>query len=183
VNTDQLPHDVVNFGVRRVLGIPDLMWVAVVVALIGGYFLRTSRTGRDLYAMGSNPSAARVVGIPVARRTMTAFLVSGACAGLAGALYLAKYAGADANAGIGYELSVVAACVVGGVFIFGGSGSVLGAVLGAALLQTIAGSLTTLAVPEFWQQAVNGAMLLVAITIDRVLSSRVQRRVARVGSA
>lgn len=182
INADQLPASVVSFGVTGFLGVPWLMWVCLVAAVLGGVFLRTRRSGRDLYAVGSNPPAAELVGIPVARRTLLAYVVSGACAGGAGVLFLARFGGVDSNAGIGYELPVVAACVVGGVNIFGGSGTVLGALLGAMLLKTMGVSLSALSVPEFWQQAINGLLLLVAITADRVVLLR-RERSARVEAA
>jgi rhamnose transport system permease protein len=121
-----------------------------------------------------------LAGIPVWRREMFAFVVSGATAGLAGALYLARFGGVDANAGSGYELPVVAACVVGGVAITGGVGTVIGALLGAALLKTIGVSLSALSVPEFWQQAVNGALLLLAIAVDKVIADRRLRQTTEV---
>jgi rhamnose transport system permease protein len=179
INSDQLPSSVVRFGLDTFLGIPHLMWVCLVAVAAGSWFLRTSRPGRDLYAVGSNPPAAALVGIPVLRRTVTAFLLSGICAGLAGVLFLARFGGVDSNAGIGYELPVVAACVVGGVTIFGGAGTVVGALFGALLLRSLGGSLSALSVPEFWQQAVNGVLLLVAITADRVITARRERAAAK----
>lgn len=176
INVDQLPADVVLFGRSGVLGIPYLMWLCLLAGVIGAWFLRTVRQGRDLYAIGSNGPAARLVGIPVWRREVLAFVVSGATAGVAGALYLARFGGVDANAGSGYELPVVAACVVGGVAITGGVGTVVGALLGAALLKTIGVSLSALSVPEFWQQAVNGALLLLAIAVDKVINDRRTRQ-------
>jgi rhamnose transport system permease protein len=179
INEAELPPSVVRFGLDTTLGLPHLMWVTLLVAAIASYFLRTTRAGRDLYAIGSNPPAAELVGIPVRSRTILAFTLSGTCAGLAGVLFLARFGGVDANAGIGYELFVVAACVVGGVTIFGGTGTVVGALLGALLLRSIGGSLSALSVPEFWQQAVNGALLLVAITADRLISNRRERAAAK----
>jgi len=172
INADQLPGDVVSFGRDSLLGIPYLMWLCLLAGAGGAWFLRTRRQGRDLYAIGSNGPAARLAGIPVWRREVLAFVVSGAAAGLAGALYLARFGGVDANAGSGYELPVVAACVVGGVAITGGVGTVVGALLGAALLKTIGVALSALSVPEFWQQAVNGALLLLAIAVDKVINDR-----------
>jgi rhamnose transport system permease protein len=177
INVDQLPDAVVDFGRSTLLGVPYLMWMCLLAGVAGGWFLRTQRAGRDLYAVGSNTPAARLVGIPVWRREILAFVVSGATAGLAGALYLARFGGVDANAGSGYELPVVAACVVGGVAITGGVGTVLGALLGAALLKTIGVSLSALSVPEFWQQAVNGALLLLAIAVDKVINDRRSKQV------
>ena len=179
ISASQLPPGVVDFGRSGLLGVPYLMWVCLIAAVAGSWFLRTQRQGRDLYAIGSNGPAARLVGIPVWRREILAFVVSGATAGLAGALYLARFGGVDANAGSGYELPVVAACVVGGVAITGGVGTVLGALLGATLLKTIGVALSALSVPEFWQLAVNGALLLIAITADKVINDRGRRQTTR----
>jgi rhamnose transport system permease protein len=176
INADQLPPDIVVFGRSTLLGVPYLMWICLLAGALGAWFLRTTRPGRDLYAIGSNGPAARLAGIPVRRREILAFVGSGASAGLAGALYLARFGGVDANAGSGYELPVVAACVVGGVAITGGVGTVLGALLGAALLKTIGVSLSALSVPEFWQQAVNGGLLLLAIAVDKVVNNRRTRQ-------
>ncbi len=178
INADQLPTSVVRFGITGFLGVPWLMWVCLAAALAGTWYLRSRRGGRDLYAIGSNPPAAELVGIPVRRRIVLAYTISGACAGLAGVLFLARFGGVDSNAGIGYELPVIAACVVGGVNIFGGSGTVLGALFGAMLLKTMGVSLSALSVPEFWQQAINGLLLIVAITADRLVQLR-REKVAR----
>jgi rhamnose transport system permease protein len=180
INADQLPGAVVDFGRDSVLGVPYILWLALLAGAAGAWFLRTVRTGRDLYAVGSNGPAARLAGIPVWRREIFAFVVSGASAGLAGALYLARFGGVDANAGSGYELPVVAACVVGGVAITGGVGTVVGALFGAGLLKTIGVSLSALSVPEFWQQAVNGALLLLAIAVDKVINDRRLRETTEV---
>ena len=109
------------------LGVPYLAIAIAVVIGVGAYYLRSYRSGRELYAIGSNPEAARLAGIPVGRRVFTAFAVSGAIAGVAGVLWAAQYQTVDSSAGTGYELTVIAAVVVGGVAIFGGSGSAVGA--------------------------------------------------------
>jgi len=142
--------------------------------LIVGFVMRRIRQARDLYAIGSNLLAAELSGIPVARRVFLAFLASGAVSGLAGAVLLARFNTAAANSGSGLELSVVAACVVGGVAIAGGIGTVYGAVIGAVLLQTITMALGALGIPQFWQLAVNGTLLIAAISLDRYLSTRVK---------
>jgi rhamnose transport system permease protein len=179
VTEDQLPVAIVNLGETTLLGIPYLMWIAVIAAVVGGWYMHSRRPGRDLYAIGSNGPAALLVGIPVRRREILAFAISGLGAGMAGAMFLARFGGIDANAGLGYELPVIAACVVGGVSIAGGNGTILGAFVGALLLRAIGGSLSALDVPEFWQQAVNGTLLLLAITADRVASNRRERAAAR----
>jgi rhamnose transport system permease protein len=108
-----------------------------------------------------------------------AFLLSGALAGLAGVLFTARFGTVDATAGTGYELTVISATVVGGVAIFGGTGSVYGAALGALLLQTITSSLIVLKVDAFWQEAAIGALLLVAIAFDRLVGLRLDARLRR----
>ena len=119
---------------------------------------------------------AKLFGIPVGRRVFTAFAVNGVLAGLAGVLYASRFSSVGATTGTGMELDVVAAAVVGGVAIFGGSGTVVGAAIGAVLLTTITSSLTAIRVDKFWQQAVVGVLILAAIIIDRVASVRTAKR-------
>lgn len=171
----QVPHAFVEVGYQTVFGIPWLAIIVAVVVGVVGYVMRVFRPARDLYAIGSNPEAAVLAGIPGARRVFTAFVASGALAGLGGALFLALFAQVDNSAGLGYELNVVAAVVVGGVAIFGGSGTVVGAALGALLLNTIQQGLVAVRISSFWDEAIAGGLLLAAIAIDRWLSLRVAR--------
>jgi rhamnose transport system permease protein len=171
----QVPHAFVEVGYKTVFGIPWLAIIVAVVVAVVGYVMRVFRPARDLYAIGSNPEAAVLAGIPGARRVFTAFVASGALAGLGGALFLALFAQVDNSAGLGYELNVVAAVVVGGVAIFGGSGTVVGAALGALLLNTIQQGLVAVRISSFWDEAIAGGLLLAAIAIDRWLSLRVAR--------
>jgi ribose/xylose/arabinose/galactoside ABC-type transport system permease subunit len=173
INADQMPDNFLKLGGDTVLGIPVLALITVVVMIIVGTVMRSARMGRELYAIGSNPDAATLAGIRVTRRVMGAFVVSGALAGLAGVLYASRFGTLDANAGTGQELAVVAAVVVGGVAIFGGSGTVYGAALGALLLACIGSALVILKVNQFWEQAIDGFLLLVAIGLDRLLALRV----------
>ncbi|MFJ4224066.1 ABC transporter permease [Microbacterium sp. NPDC089695] len=163
-------------AVDTVLGFPIITLLALLVVVGVGIYLSGARSGRDLYAIGSDPEAARVFGIPVSRRVMTAFVVNGLLAGLAGVLYAARFNSVGATTGTGMELDVVAAAVVGGVAIFGGSGSVAGAAIGAVLLTTITSALTALRVDKFWQQAVVGILILAAILVDRIAAVRTARK-------
>jgi rhamnose transport system permease protein len=167
-----LPGAFLEIPKATVGGIPVLAIVIAVVIGIGAYYLRSFRSGRDLYAIGSNPEAARLAGIPVGRRVLTAFIVSGAIAGVAGVLWGAQYGTINSGAGTGYELQVVSAVVVGGVAIFGGSGSVIGAALGALLLSTISSALYVLGISPFWDQAIWGFLLIVAIALDQAITVR-----------
>jgi rhamnose transport system permease protein len=159
-----------------VLGIPVLALITAAVMVVVGYVMSRSRMGRELYAIGSNPDAAALAGIPIQRRIFTAFLISGTIAGAAGALFLALHTQIDNSGGLGYELTVVAACVVGGVAIFGGSGTVVGAALGALLLNTNNQALVASRISAFWNMAIAGALLLAAIAFDRWLLLRNTRR-------
>jgi rhamnose transport system permease protein len=179
VNAEALPNDFLNIGTGTILGVPYLVVIALVVVVVVGQWLRDFRAGRELYAIGSNPEGARLAGVRSDRRVLTAFVLAGALAGLGGALFTARFATVDATAGTGYELTVIAAAVVGGVAIFGGTGSVYGAALGALLLQTITSSLIVLRVEAFWQQAAIGALLLIAIAFDRFLGLRVEAALRR----
>jgi rhamnose transport system permease protein len=176
INAADMPEDFLRLGTATILGLPVLTLVALVVLVAAGFYLKWYRSGRELYAIGSDPVAARLSGIPVGKRVFTAFVASGALAGLAGVLYAARFGTIDANAGLGLELNVVAAVVVGGVAIFGGSGSVYGAALGAALLTTIGAALPVLGIEPFWQKAAVGALILAAIGLDRALAVRLARR-------
>lgn len=170
------PVEFGNLSVDTILGFPIITLIALVVLAILAVFLGSTRSGRDFYAIGSDPTAATLFGIPVRRRVLTAFLINGALAGLGGVLYASRFSSVGATTGTGLELDVVAAAVVGGVAIFGGSGTVIGAAIGAVLLTTITSSLTALRVDKFWQQAVVGVLILAAIIIDRLASNRTARR-------
>lgn len=176
IGASDVPGSFTAIGYQTVLGVPWLFILVAVVVIIAGYAMRTFRSSRELYAIGSSPQAAMLAGIPAARRVVTAFVISGALAGLAGALFLAEYAQVNNNSGQGYELTVIAAVVVGGVAIFGGSGSVFGAALGALLLNTINLALVAARISASWNQAIAGALLLAAIAFDRWLSLRVTRK-------
>ena len=175
IDPDKIPTALTAVGYQTLVGIP---WLAIIVALVvavAGYAMRSFRASRDLYAIGSNPDAAALAGIPAGRRVFTAFTLSGALAGLAGVLFLALHAQIDVTGGTGYELTVISAVVVGGVAIFGGSGTVLGAALGALLLNTINQALVAARISAFWDEAIAGALLLATIAFDRWLSLRMAR--------
>ena len=142
---------------HALLGVPWLVLIALVVIAAGSLVLRNYRVGRELYAMGSSPQAAELAGIQVTRNLIGAFVVCGALAGSRRAC-CSPPASAPSTpaAGTGYELNVVAAVVVGGVAVFGGSGTVWGAALGALLLTVIGSALAVLDINQFWQQAIVG---------------------------
>ena len=170
VTANTLPGSFTGIPKATVAGVPDLAIAVAVVIAAGAYYLRSFRSGRELYAIGSNPEAARLAGLPIGKRVLFAFGVSGGIAGVAGVLWAAQYGTVDSTAGTSYELTVITAVVVGGVAIFGGSGSVVGAALGALLLSTINSALYVLGISDFWDQAIFGFLLILAISIDRTIS-------------
>jgi rhamnose transport system permease protein len=173
VNASMLPNSFNKIGYGTIAGVPYLGIIAIVAVAIATYAMRSFRTARDLYAIGSDPAAARLAGIPVGARVFLAFVLSGAIAGIAGAVWLSYYASVDAIAGVGYEFQVITAVVIGGVAIFGGSGTVLGAALGALLLNAINSALVVVNVSSFWSQALAGGLLVGAIAFDRLIALRV----------
>lgn len=176
INSSDMPREFLALGTQSLLGIPYLTIIALVVLVIAGWYLRTQRAGREFYAIGSDPAAAHLYGLKVTQRVLTAFIVCGALAGLAGVLYAARYGTVNSQAGSGWELDAVGAAVIGGVAIFGGSGTVWGAAIGAYLLLTINRALPVIGVQDFWQRAVVGVLILGAIVLDRVLAVRQSRR-------
>lgn len=175
INAADVPQPVLDLGSGSVLGIPYLPLISFAVLAATAYFLRTFRSGRELYAIGSSPEAARLAGVAIRRRVLGAYVFSGAVAGFAGALWLARFGTVVADNAHGWELTVVSAVVVGGVAIVGGVGTVWGAALGALLLTTIGSALSVLKVDSFWEDAIAGALLLAAISVDRIVNVRMTR--------
>ena len=178
IDPEYVPDAFTAVGYKTIVGIPWLAIIVAAVVIVAGYAMRSFRASRDLYAIGSNPGAAALAGIPIGRRVFAAFALSGLLAGFAGALFLALHTQIDNSGGLGYELDVVAAAVVGGVAIFGGSGTVVGAALGALLLNTIDQALVASRISAFWNSAIAGALLLAAIGFDRWLSLQTARKLA-----
>jgi rhamnose transport system permease protein len=174
-----LPASFVELGHGGPFFLPYLAAIALAVLVVVGSYLRSFRGGREFYAIGSNPEAARLAGIPIRKRIFSAYVLCGALAGLGGSLYLATFGNVDSNTGLGYELAVVSAVVVGGVAFTGGSGTVYGAALGALLLTTIDKALPALGVGSSWENAIHGFLLLAAIAVDRLLALRVARALRR----
>ncbi|MFF8962882.1 ABC transporter permease [Streptomyces globisporus] len=173
ITAADLPDAFVDFGSGGISAVPWLALIALAVLVSTAYYLRHFGSGRELYALGSNPEAARLAGIPVRRRILLAYTFCGALAGLAGALYLARFGNVDSGTGSGYELTVVSAVVVGGVVFTGGSGTMYGAALGALLLTSVNSVLPALGVSSVWVLAINGILLILAIAVDRIVALRV----------
>ena len=161
----------------RLFGFNNLIAIAVIVYIAAAYFLNHTRTGRQIYAVGSNPEAALVSGLPKRRLIFLAYTIMGALAGLAGVLWVARFASAQGDTATGYELQVIAACILGGVSISGGVGKLSGLILGTILFGILSNALPLVNVSPFWQQGIQGATVLAAV-ITNVLVRRNTERTA-----
>lgn len=166
INAHQMSADFKALPRHVILGLPVMAWIAV--AAVGAMTVLMTRTalGRAFYAVGGNPHAAVYTGISVGRTQFAAFVLSGALAGLTGYLWVARYAVAYVDIAAGFELDVVAACVIGGIAIAGGAGTVAGAVMGALFLGIIKNALPVVGISPFWQMAISGAAILAAIAFN-----------------
>lgn len=175
INSFELPKSFKLLSKGTPLGLPNIVIFAIVVAVIVYYFLNHTRTGRDIYAVGSNPEAAQFAGIRKQRIIFLVYLLSGLLSGLAAVLWASRFESAQTNTALGFELQTVAASVVGGVSISGGVGTVSGVLLGALLLGIIQNSLTLIRISPFWQLAAQGLLILIAVISDKWILSRVER--------
>lgn len=172
ITTASLPAWLVDLPQKSLfsLGAMDLrvtVALALAACVVVGLALSRLRAARQFLAVGSNPDAARMAGINAPRVVFLAFVLSGALAGLSGFIFLAKFGNITVVAGMGFELKSIAAVVVGGVSIMGGSGTILGVLIGTVLVDTIDNSLTRWAlVSEFWRDALLGMLIMAAVTID-----------------
>jgi rhamnose transport system permease protein len=176
VNADQMSQSFVSFQRDQFLGIPVLSWCAVIAVTVLYIFLSRTPLGRATYASGVNPTASLYAGINVGLIKFMAFCIAGSIAGLAGFLWISKYVIASVEVANGYELNIIAACVIGGVSISGGIGSVAGTVLGALFLGLVSNALPVINVSPFWQMAISGAAILLAI----ILNARSERKIGRI---
>jgi rhamnose transport system permease protein len=177
VSAHQMPAEFIAFPLTRLLGLPNLVWIAAAAVLVIGFVARSTRFGRDLYAIGNAPHCAGYIGIASGRRLLWTYGLSGLVAGLCGYLWVARYAVAYTEIAYGFEFTVIAACVIGGVSIAGGVGSVGGAVLGALFLSVIGNALPVLQVSPFWQSALTGLVILVAVLINARGNTRRSRQI------
>lgn len=149
-----------------VLGLPILSWIAIAVVILFTIVMTRTTLGRAFYAAGGNPHAATYAGINVGKTQFWAFTISGALAGLTGYLWVSRFAVAYVDVAGGFELTVVAACVIGGISIMGGVGTVFGALLGALFLGTIANALPVVNISPFWQMAISGGAIIIAVILN-----------------
>jgi rhamnose transport system permease protein len=179
ISSYQMSTEFKAIATGRTLGINNLIMIAIVIFVMAAYFIGHTRTGRQIYAVGSNPAAAEVSGIPKRRLIVLVYAIMGALSGLAGVLWVAKFASAQGNTAIGYELQVIAACILGGVSITGGVGKLSGLLLGTIMLGILANALPLIDVSPFWQMGIQGVVVLAAVLTNALVRRNTERTALR----
>ncbi|MGH3353080.1 MAG: ABC transporter permease, partial [Nocardioides sp.] len=167
----------------RPLGLPISAWVMIALAILASILLVRSPFGRWLYASGSNERAAELSGVPVTRVKTRIYVIAGTCAGIVGLLQIANISSATADLGQFYELNAIAAVVIGGAALSGGRGTVRGTIIGAFVIGFLANGLVIVGVSPFWQQVITGAVIILAVAVDRIQQIAQNRGAARRAAA
>jgi rhamnose transport system permease protein len=175
ISATVLPDNYGKIAEVRVLGVPLLVWLALLATILFGFLMRFTRAGRNLYALGSNPESARLAGVDERRHITLVFAISGLLCGLVGVLWGARFGTVDAVLAPDLHFQAISAVVVGGVSIFGGSGSVYGAAIGAVIFAVFQNGVQLLGISRFWLQAALGAAILVTVLFYSGLARRAER--------
>jgi len=176
VNAHEMSSSFINMPRTEIFGVQGFAIISVLIIAAVYIFTEKRPLGREMYAAGNSPTAAFYTGIDVGRTQFWAFTISGMLSGLCGYLWISRYAVAYVDVALGFELQVVAACVIGGVSIMGGIGTVLGCVLGALFLGVINNALPVIGISPFWQMAISGSVIVIAV----IANSRAERKVGRI---
>ena len=162
-----LPDAFGNIANGDLLGLPNLLWMFLVVVAVCSFVLRRTVFGRYVYAVGSNPESARLAGVPVTRVLVAVYAISGLLAAVGGVLFTSRLNAGVPTAGTGYELNAIAACVIGGASLFGAKGGAFGAAAGALIVGTLNNGGNLLAINSFYLQIIIGALILAAVAFDQ----------------
>ena len=181
-NTDQFFYQYFagNFPGTR---LPNMFVIMLILTLIAAFILATTKFASDVFATGGNAEAARKNGIATGHVKMACFVLVGGLAGLAGAIQFGYIEYAPSNAGVGFELQVIAAAIIGGVGLFGGRGTILGSLLGAVILAELTSGLVMIGARDYWDGVAAGVVIVVAVALDGLLRRGAARRLARASSA
>lgn len=175
VSAYQLPNGLKAFATGKFLGINNMIVVAILIYIIFAYMVTYTRTGRRIYAVGSNVEAAEISGIDITRIKILVYSIMGGLSGLVSILWLSKYASAQGDAAMGIEMDVIAACVIGGVSLSGGKGTVLGVLLGTITLGILNNALPLINVSPFWQDAIKGVVIITAIILNVITQRKLNK--------
>jgi len=176
IGADKLSDGLKSFTKVSTFGIPNLLIFIIIAYLFFYYFLNFTITGRQMYAVGSNPAAAKVSGINVFKIQFLPYLISGILFGIGGVLYLSRYATMQTDTGMGFEFITITAVVLGGVSMLAGSGSIIGVFFGSLLVGIINNALNITKISPFWKLAINGLILLLAVLLNKMIENKVQQR-------
>ncbi|MBQ8300363.1 MAG: ABC transporter permease [Clostridia bacterium] len=179
VKQQEMGSEFLSIATGKVFGINNLIIIAAVVYIIAGFFMNKTRTGRKIYAVGNSEESARVSGIKTDRTLIMVYTILGTIAGLGGILYVCKYGVAQGETCTGYEMNVIAACVLGGVSINGGTGKVKGVLLGAILLGILNNAMPLIKVSSFWQEGIRGLIILLSIVANSLIQRNVEMKALR----
>jgi ribose/xylose/arabinose/galactoside ABC-type transport system permease subunit len=173
-----LPEAFFLLGQGDLLGVPWLIIIAVAISLVGHFILSMTTYGRALYATGGNSEAARLAGMDVERIKVSTFVIVSTLAALSGILLTSRLSSGEVTAGIGWEMDVVAAVIIGGTSLFGGSGTILGTVLGAAIMSVLRNGMVLMRVSVYWQTIIIGFVIILAVAVDQFRRRRASQLVA-----
>lgn len=179
VNSQQMTPDFINFPRADIFAIPVLSWIAVFFLIVGFLVMRFTVWGRNFYSAGGNPTAAFYSGVNVGKVQFYAFLTSGTLAGLCGYLWVSRFAVAYVDVANGFELQVVAACVIGGISIMGGVGGILGVISGAMFIGVVNNALPIIGISPFWQMAISGLVIIIAVVANATTNRNKGRIILR----
>lgn len=179
VKQQEMGANFLSLATGKVLGINNLIMIAVIVYIAAAFFMTQTRTGRKIYAVGNSEESARVSGIKTDNTLILVYTLLGVIAGLAGTLYVCKYGVAQGETCTGYEMNVIAACVLGGVSVNGGTGRVPGVLLGAVLLGILNNAMPLIHVSSFWQEAIRGLIILLSIAANSLIQRNVEMKALR----
>lgn len=175
-SVENIPGAYKRIGTIKLLGVPVLIWAALVLLVVLGMLMSRTRTGRHIYATGDNAQGAHLIGVRTKAMIVLAFAASGALAATAALVFLAQIGSVSNQAGMGIEMRAIAAAVIGGVALSGGVGTILGASVGALFITAATSSLSFLGIPGFWADTVIGAILLIALFADARVRAGLERR-------
>ena len=179
VTAHEMTESYMNLPHGTFLGITNLIWSAVLISAVMIFFSRYTRSGREIYAIGGNKTAARFVGVSETRVNMIIFSISGALCGIAGVMWTSRYAAAVNETATGFELMTVAACVLGGVNIAGGAGAIPGVIIGALFLGIINNALPVVNFSPFYQMFIQGAIVLAAMFLNTMMDNRKEKQLLK----
>ena len=176
ISADKFSEAYKNFTRVTTFGIPNLILIAIIVYIVFYYMLYHTRFGRNVFAIGSNVHGAEFVGINVKRVNFLVYVLNGALAGLGGVLWVSRYTSAQTDSATGFEFVVITAAILGGTKITGGSGSAIGVLFGSIIIGVVNNALNLANINPFWKSALNGAIVLVAVIVDKVNQDRNYRK-------